>query len=120
MVGVVIVVAAAVAASQLNDDRSIGSMLTYAGFVLGMVGLVLGTAALFRGAAPGQGDARTSTAQRVMLAGGVIVVAWAAASTARMDGGFVLAAFVAQVAIGLVYVIVAGFAAMAVTRARSR
>ena len=119
VVGVVVILAAAVGASQVSGERSVGSALTYAAFMLGMVGLTLGTVALYRSAGRRQ-DAGTSAAQKVMLAVSGIVVVLAAASSARMDDGFVLAAFVVQVALGLVYVVVAGFATMAFTRARSR
>lgn len=110
-------VAAAVVLAQLAGDDSITAALTYAGFMLVMVGLVLGVTALFRESGR-QGGSGISTVQKVMLTVGVIALAWAAVSTARMEGGFVLAAFVAQVAIGLAYVAVAGFGAMAVSRAR--
>lgn len=117
VVGVIVLVAAAVALSQLNGDGgSIGSALVYIGFMLGMVGLILAAAAVFRSSGQRQVDSGLSTAQKVMLTAGVIVLAWAAVSTARMDGGFVLAAFVASAAIGLAYVTVVAFGALAVQR----
>ena len=118
--GAIVLVAAAVAMAQLNGDDSIASALVYIAFVLGMVGLVVGAAALFREAGPQQIDSGLSTAQKVMFAAGVIVVAWAAVDAARMDGGFVPAAFVASAAIGLAYVTVVAFGAMAIIRVRSR
>lgn len=118
VVGVIFLLAVAVAVAQLSGDDSIGSTLTYAGFTLGMVGLALAARAVFRSSGRRQVDSGLSTTQKVMLAVGVLVLAWAAVSTARMDDGFVLAAFVAQVAIGLAYVVVAGFGVMAVSRAR--
>lgn len=120
VVGVIVLVAAAVVAAQLNGDDSIASALVYIAFMVGMVGLVVGSAALFRASGRRQVAPGLSTAQKVMISAGVIVVIWAAVSTARMDGGFVLAAFVAQVAIGLVYVALVGFGAMAMTRVRKR
>lgn len=120
VVGVIALVSAAVAMAQLNGDDSIASALVYIGFVLGMAGLVLGAAALFRASGRQQVAPGLGTAQKVMLVGGVVVLAWAAVSTARMDGGFVVAAFVATAAIGLVYVGIVGLGAMAISRARSR
>lgn len=120
VVGVIVLVAAAVVLSQLSGDDSIGSALVYAGFMLGMVGLVLGAAALFREAGPRPVASGLSPAQKVMVTAGGIVLIWAAVSAARMDDGFVLSAFVAQVAIGLVYVTVIAFGALAIQRVRSR
>ena len=120
VVGVIVLVAAAVALAQLNGDDSIASALVYIAFTLGMVGLVVGAAALFRASGRRQVASGLSTAQRVMLSAGVVVVIWAAVSAARMDGGFVLAAFFAQVAIGLAYVTAVALAAMAVIRVRNR
>lgn len=120
VVGVIVLVAVAVVSGQLNGDDSIASALVYIAFMLGMVGLAVGSAALFRASGRRQVATGLSTAQKVMLSAGVIVVIWAAVSAARMDGGFVLAAFVAQVAIGLAYVAVVGLGAMAMTRVRRR
>ena len=120
VVGVIFLLAAAVAVAQVSGDDSLGSTLTYAGFMLGMVGLALGLRALFLASGARQVESGLSTVQKFMLAAGAIVVAWAAVSTARMDDGFVLAAFVAQVAIGMAYVAVAGLGATALTRSRNR
>ena len=119
VVGVIVLVAAAVVLAQLNGDDSIASALVYIAFTLAMVALVVGAAAVFR--ASGRRVASgLSTAQKVMLSAGVIVLIWAAVSAAKMDGGFVLAAFVAQVAIGLAYVTVGALGAMAMIRIRNR
>lgn len=120
VVGVIVLVAAAVVSAQLSGDDSIASALVYIAFMLGMVGLVVGAAALFRASGRRQVASGLSTAQKVMLSAGVVVLIWAAVSAARMDGGFVLAAFVAQVAIGLAYVTVVAFGAMAMMRVRNR
>lgn len=121
VVGVIVLVAAAVVLSQLNGDGTIGSALVYAGFMLGMVGLVLASVRVFRSAGRQQvGDSGLSTAQKVMLAAGVIVLVWAAVDAAGMDGGFVPAAFLASAAIGLAYVTVVGLGAMALIRSRNR
>lgn len=120
VVAVIVLVAVAVALAQLNGDDSIGSALVYVAFTLGMVGLVVGAAALSRGSGRRQVASGLSTAQSVMLSAGVIVVIWAVVSSARMDGGFVLAAFVAEVAIGLAYVTAVALAAMAIIRVRNR
>lgn len=121
VVGVIVLVAAAVVLSQLNGDGTIGSALVYAGFMLGMVGLVLASAGVFRSAGRQQAvDSGLSTAQKVMLAAGVIVLVWAAVDAAAMDGGFVPAAFLASAAIGLAYVTVVGLGAMAFIRSRNR
>lgn len=116
----IVLVAAAVALSQLNGDGSIGSALVYIAFMLAMVGLVLAAAAVFRSSGRRQVASGFSTAQKVMLAAGVIVLIWAAVDAARMDGGFVPAAFVASAVIGLAYVTVVAFGAMGIIRVRSR
>ncbi len=120
VVGVIVLVAAAVALAQLNGDDSIASALVYIAFMLGMVGLAVGAAALFRASGRRQVASGLSTAQKVMLSAGVIVVMWAAVSAARMDGGFVLVGFVATAAIGLAYVTVVAFGVMVMTRVRNR
>lgn len=120
VVGVIVLVAAAISVSQLSGDDSIGSTLTYAGFMLGMVGLALAAAAVFRSSGRRQADPGLSTTQKVMLAGGVIVLTWAAVGVTRMDGGLVLAGFAATAAIGLVSVTVIAFGVIAVRRVRGR
>lgn len=118
VVGVIVLLTAAVVLAQLNGDSSITSALVYIGFTLVMVGLVLAAAALFR--ASGQADSGLSTPQKAILAGVVVVLAWAAVDAARMDGGFVPAAFVATAAIGLAYLTAITFGAMAMVRVRNR
>ena len=120
VVGVVIVVTAAVAVSQLDGDRSIGTALTYVGFMLGMVGLGLGAAAVLRAAGPREAASGFGATQKALLAASAVVLVWAAVDAARMDGGFVLAAFLASAVIGLAYVTVVGLGAVAVIRARRR
>lgn len=98
--GPILVAAAAFAASQLSEDGTLADFAVYLAFMMGSVGLVVLIARLFRDS--GRQSTRLTRTQIAMLAGVGLAAAWAAVSAALMDGGFVLAAFVAVFMLNLI------------------